>query len=196
MVSRMATMILGLLSEGERHGYDLVREMGERGMLRWTRASKVGVYKALARLQEQGYLTSWTEKEGNLPEKRIYAITAAGGERLRDLLYSLCSSREPIRLDTAVGIAFIDRLETGEALEALRQRREFLAAQSARLARESGLLEGLADEMFLEILKRERTTYREELRWLDGIIAKIEGGGASKRGPGRSRKGRAAGGKR
>ncbi len=181
MVSRVETLILGLLCEGERHGYDLVREMGERGMLRWTRASKVGVYKALARLQEEGCLTSWTEREKNLPEKRVYAITACGEDKLCDLVYSLCSSQEPLRLDTAVGMAFLSRLEPREAVEALQQRREFLASQARRLARESDLLQGLADEMFLDILERERLAYREELRWLGRIIARIEGGGAPAR---------------
>jgi DNA-binding PadR family transcriptional regulator len=188
MVSRMATMILGVLSEGERHGYDLVREMGDRGMLRWARVSKVGVYKALVRLQEEGYLTSWTEREGKQPQKRVYAITAAGEERLRDLLYALCSSREPLRMDTAIGIAFIGLLEPEEAVEALRQRREFLAAQAARLGKERDLLKGLADEMFLDILAREQSTYREESRWLGGIIARIEGGNVRKRAAGHSRK--------
>lgn len=175
MVSRVATMVLGMLSEGERHGYDIVRELGDRGMLRWTSASKVGIYKALARLQEEGCLTSWTEKDGNLPEKRVYAITALGEERLRDHVYSLCASREPLRMEGAVGMAFLDRLERGDALEALRQRRESLSRQAGRLDREAKLLKGLAKETRLDILSRERSAYREEMRWLDGIIARIEG---------------------
>ena len=191
MISRMAVMILGLLSEAERHGYDLLREMDERGMLRWSRASKVGVYKALARLQEGGYLTSWTEKDGNLPEKRVYAITAAGEEKLQDLVYSLCSSREPLRLDTAAGLAFIGCLESGEAAEALHMRRDFLAAQAVRLSREKKLLEGLADDMLLDILARERNMYREELRWLGAIIARIEGEKQASGDAGDSRKNRA-----
>lgn len=190
MVSTLTAMILGLLSEGERHGYDLLRYMEERGMLRWTRASKVGVYKALARLEEEGCLASWTEKEGNLPQRRVYAITAAGEARLQDLLYSLCSSREPLRLDAAVGVAFLSRLEPGEACGALRQRREFLAGQAKRLAREREMMKGFADDTFLDILTREQSMYREELRWLGRIIARIENEGADARAPGSMRRSR------
>jgi len=178
VASTLTAMVLGLLSEGERHGYDLMRDMEERGMLRWARASKVGVYKALARLEEEGSLTSWTEKEGNLPERRVYAITAAGEDRLRDLVYSLCSSREPLRMDMAVGVAFLHRLEPGEALDSMRRRREFLASQAKRLAREGDLLRGLSADLFLEILSRERAMYRSELRWLDRIISIMEREGA------------------
>jgi len=177
VISRVSAMILGVLSERERHGYDLLREMGDRGMLRWASASKVGIYKALARLQEQGYLTSWTERDGNLPEKRVYAITAAGEEGLRDMVYSLCSSNEPIRQDIAIGLAFIDHLGQQEAREALQQRCEFLKAQERRLGRERGLLKGLASEMILDIMGREQASYREELRWLKAVIGRIESGG-------------------
>ncbi len=175
LASRVAVMVLGLLSEGERHGYGIARELEERGMLRWSKASKVGIYKALARLQEEGCLTSWREKEGRQPERRVYALTAAGEERLRELVFTLCASREPLRLESAVGVAFIDLLERGDALEALRQRKEFLSRQSRRLASEAELLQGLAAERHLDVLARERSAYRSELRWLEGIISAIEG---------------------
>jgi DNA-binding PadR family transcriptional regulator len=177
MVSKVATMVLGLLAEGERHGYVLLREMDERGMLRWTRVSRVAVYKALARLEAEGYLTSWTEKEGNLPARRVYAITSSGRERLRDLVYSMCASQEPLRFDMPVGIAFIACLEKEEAKDALLARIAFLETQARRLRREKDILEGLVDGIFLDILAHEQSAYRGELRWLRKIIDRIEGDG-------------------
>lgn len=173
-------MILGLLAEGERHGYELLREMEERGLLRWTRASRVSVYKNLARLEEEGCLVSWREKDGNLPERIVYGITAEGERRLKEMLYDLCSSREPLRMDYAVGAAFLERLEAGEAREALEARREFLRGQIKRLAREREMLAGLDDEVLQSIREREIGAYREELRWLDRLEASL-GGRAGKR---------------
>jgi DNA-binding PadR family transcriptional regulator len=181
MVSKISTLVLGLLAEGERHGYELIKEMDERGMLRWTHVSKVAVYKALARLEEEGCLTSWTEKAGNLPEKRIYAITAMGEERLRDLVYSICASREPLRSDTSVGLAFISRLNAMEARSALEARLDFLKAELERLRKEGDILKGLTDDIFMDILDREISAYREEVRWLSGIISRMDGGGSSSR---------------
>ncbi|MBN2025908.1 MAG: helix-turn-helix transcriptional regulator [Actinobacteria bacterium] len=178
MVSKVATMVLGLLAEGERHGYVLLREMEERGMRRWTRVSKVAVYKALARLEAEGCLTSWTEKEGNLPEKRVYALTSLGRDRLKDLVYSLCASEEPLRLDTPVGIAFITCLGN-EAKDALLARIAFLERQARRLRRERDMLEDIADGIFLDILAHEQSLYRGESRWLRRIVARIEDEGLS-----------------
>lgn len=169
--SRIAAMILGLLAEGEKHGYELLREMEERGLLRWTRASRVAVYKNLARLEEQGCLVSWREKGGNMPERIVYGITAEGERRLKDTVYDLCSSREPLRLDYAVGAAFIGRLGEDEAREALESRKEFLRAQLKRLLREREMLEGLADGALEAVREREIAAYREELRWLERLMA-------------------------
>jgi DNA-binding PadR family transcriptional regulator len=166
-------MVLGLLMEGERHGYELVREMEERGMLRWTRASKVAVYKALARLEEDGCLTSWTEKLGGAPEKRVYAITAEGEERLRDLVHSLCSSQEPLRFEISVGLAFIQYLDQEETKDALERRLRYVQGQLKHLGREREIMEGLADDLSLEILRHELAAYREEARWLTRIIDKM-----------------------
>ncbi len=179
MVSSVATMVLGLLAEGERHGYDLLREMEERGMSRRTRVSKVAVYKALARMEREGCLISWTEREGNLPEKRIYAITSEGRERLKEMVYSICSNQEPLRLDMSAGIAFLSCLDREEATDALQARMSFLATELKRLRRERDIMHGIADDIFMDILAREQSAYRAELRWLRGIVDRIGGSGST-----------------
>ncbi len=174
MVSRISVMILGLLMEGERHGYDLFREMGERGMLRWTSASKVAVYKSLANLEREGCLTSWVEKSGNTPERRIYAVTAQGEERLHDQVYDICTSQEPIRLETSIGLAFIAHLSLEEARDALESRLRYIEGQVRRLTRERDIMEGLAGDMFAEILEHELAVYKGEARWLKRVAGKMD----------------------
>ncbi|WP_287152752.1 PadR family transcriptional regulator [Candidatus Solincola tengchongensis] len=175
MTSRIETMVLGLLAERERHGYDLLREMEERGFLRWCPASKVAVYKVLARLEEKGYLTSWMEREGNMPEKRVYALTADGEERLRDVVHAACSEEEPLRLDYAVGAAFLERLSVDEAVDALESRRSFLEKSARRLSSQRGLLEGVASPLELLILEHEIDLYRRESKWVSRLLEELRG---------------------
>ncbi len=179
--SKIAAMILAILSEGEKHGYELLREMEERGLLRWSRVSRVSVYKNLARLEGQGCLTSWREKDGNMPERVVYGITTEGENRLREMLFDLCSSREPLRMDYAVGAAFIHLLGKEEALEALGQRREFLRAQLKRLTREREMLEGVGGGTMDTVREREIAAYREELRWLERVASDVEANGLARR---------------
>jgi DNA-binding PadR family transcriptional regulator len=172
LVSRVSVMILGLLMEEERHGYDLVKEMGERGMLRWTGASKVAVYKSLASLEREGCLVSWVEKSGNSPERRVYTVTVQGEERLRDLVYDLCSSQEHIRFETSIGLTFITYLKEEEAREALERRLQYIEEQVRRLARERDIMEGLDGDMYTEILEHELAVYKGEARWLKLLAGK------------------------
>ncbi|MBC7247747.1 MAG: PadR family transcriptional regulator [Actinobacteria bacterium] len=198
MTSRVETIVLGLLAEGERHGYDLIRHMEERGFLRWTGVSKVAVYKALARLEREGSLASWPEKDSNMPERRVFGITAEGLERLRDAVYALCAEEEPLRMHSAVGPAFLSALPPSEAREALERRLSFLEAQAKRIADERELLEGVAEETHLLILDHELRLYRVEASWLSLIIDKIDSGtGTAEAGTGgRRRRGKDAEGER
>ncbi len=175
LVSQVELVVLGLLMEGERHGYDLVREMDERGLRRWTHVSKIAVYKALARLEERGCLTSWTERPGSAPEKRVYAVTSQGEERLRDLLFSLCSSRDYLRLDICAGLAFLRHLGREDAREALEARISFLDGEARRLGREMRMMRGLHEDPWPEILKHELAAYREEARFLARILSRMDG---------------------
>ncbi|MDY6793959.1 MAG: PadR family transcriptional regulator [Actinomycetota bacterium] len=175
MVSRVDVMILGLLKEEARHGYDLVREMEQRGLMRWAPASKVAVYKALPRLEERGFLTSWMEKDRSMPEKRVYALTVDGEEKLLDMLYALCSSQESLRLDLGVGLAFVAGMDGEEAVEALEKRRGYLREWERRLSSELDILKGITDDIYTSIIEHEISMYRKEAAWINDIIVTISG---------------------
>jgi len=72
---RMA--ILSLLSEGPKHGYQLMKEMSERsgGLYK---ASAGSVYPTLQQLEDEDLVTS--DQQGG---KRVYRITAAGRRELQ-----------------------------------------------------------------------------------------------------------------
>jgi transcriptional regulator len=70
-------LILSLLDEQARHGYDIARRIEQRsgGTLHFTLAS---LYATLYRLEEQGFLRGrWVEKIGQR-RRRYYRITEPG----------------------------------------------------------------------------------------------------------------------
>ena len=62
--------ILEILAEGPRHGYDVMKELGNRGT---GRPSAGSVYPTLQLLEDEGFVTS-----ESVDGKRIYTITDAG----------------------------------------------------------------------------------------------------------------------
>ncbi|MCS6800435.1 MAG: PadR family transcriptional regulator [Chloroflexota bacterium] len=71
-------VILDLLSEKPRHGYDIIRALEDR-FAGWYTPSPGAVYPTLQLLEDLGYVTV-TQQDG----KKVYAITDAGRAFLRD----------------------------------------------------------------------------------------------------------------
>src|SRR5689334_22473158 len=72
--------ILLLLSEEPGYGYRLVKELRE---FHFGRVDRPSVYRALAQLEADSLVESWTEaaKAGNA--RRVYGLTAQGEQALR-----------------------------------------------------------------------------------------------------------------
>jgi DNA-binding PadR family transcriptional regulator len=71
--------VLGLLSFGERSGYDL-KKAAEAGVVYMWTAAKSQVYAVLPRLVEKGYATAKHVRQDRLPDKQVYRITRSGEE--------------------------------------------------------------------------------------------------------------------
>ena len=74
--------VLGLLSSGERSGYDLKKQAEVGVGYVWT-AAKSHIYAVLPRLVAGGYATVRHVEQGRRPDKQVYKITRHGREAFR-----------------------------------------------------------------------------------------------------------------
>ena len=74
--------VLGLLSSGERSGYDLKKQAEVGVGYVWT-AAKSHIYAVLPRLAAGGYATVRHVEQGPRPDKQVYKITRHGREAFR-----------------------------------------------------------------------------------------------------------------
>lgn len=92
--------ILGYLSSGPGSGYDLVQQLD--GGLGWFwAASHSQIYPELRRLEAAGLIDGTATTVGERLEKRVYSLTDAGSEELRDWTASKPEyrpNRDPERL--------------------------------------------------------------------------------------------------
>lgn len=75
--------ILAVLVDQPCSGYDL-RKRFEGSVGFFWRASFQQIYRELAKLEEQGLLQSQSVQQENRPDKKIYSVTAAGEQYMRD----------------------------------------------------------------------------------------------------------------
>ncbi len=85
MKSYQELVILGLLKEGPKHGYQ-IKKLLKNVLGVFTSFESTSIYYPLKNLEEKGYLKKETSQEGLRPQKYIYKITPKGEERLNKLL--------------------------------------------------------------------------------------------------------------
>jgi DNA-binding PadR family transcriptional regulator len=77
--------VLGLLTHGERSGYELDK-LARRSIGYFWRPAKSKIYAILPRLVERGLANSKPVAQERRPDKQLYSITPAGEEALRGWL--------------------------------------------------------------------------------------------------------------
>ena len=98
-VTATEVAVLGLLADGERSGYDLLRSAEQSVGFFWTPA-KTQLYAVLRKLVENGFATSRVVRQSDRPDKTLYRLTDAGLERLRAGLEQVHSTvnKNPLEL--------------------------------------------------------------------------------------------------
>lgn len=175
-------LLLGLLRQHEMHGYELIGFI-EGPMNTCTDLKKPTAYFLLDKMAGEGWVVAHTEREGNRPARRVFRITPAGEAEFQRLLRENLAAFDQPAFTNDIGVAFMDALEPGVALQLLRVRRELLRsrlAEAERAPAHPGATQLLVDHQ-LHFLK-------SELTWLDQVIERV----ATQPGPVKRRASRAA----
>ena len=113
-------VLLGLLSRGQQHGYDLKRE--HDALFPAAKELAFGqVYAALGRLQDKGFVEEAARERVDGPDRTAYRLTDAGRDELASWLATVEPLPEPLRPPGNV-----HRREVGQ----IRQQRRVHAAQA------------------------------------------------------------------
>ena len=116
-MNRYDLVLLGLIDEKERSGYDIITEIRVRELDRWAKISTSTVYNRLTTLQKNGSILGRAEKDGNRPERVMYSITEKGKETLRkEVLNHLTGFNDDPR---TLGFAFLYGAENKELIRTL-----------------------------------------------------------------------------
>lgn len=114
-------VLLGLLCEGPKHGYEM-KKLIEEDLGRFMELSSGPIYYGLKNLEARGLVTKTIGQHGRRPEKHIYKITDKGRKEFRNLLHRnfLTLHRPFHNLD--LSLYFLKFLEPPEVLKMIRER--------------------------------------------------------------------------
>ena len=165
--------VLTLVAERPRHGYEIERVIEERGMREWTEIGFSSIYYLLKKLGREGLIEGQLEAAKRGPARKVYRLTPAGRVAARAGVMEALSVPHHCYPPLQLGLANLPSVPPAEALAALRQHRDALIEQLARLQarRESQQpLPHSVDAMF----DHSVTMIQAEKGWIEKFIAQIE----------------------
>ena len=124
-------LLLGLVAEMPRHGYELEQVIEARGMREWTRIGFSSIYFVLGKLEKAGLVAA--EKPSGPKARKAYSITGAGHEALARQSLAALGAARPAYGPVMMGMLHWPHLAEDDALGALRLRGKAVAAETARL---------------------------------------------------------------
>ena len=107
-------VVLGALMSGARHGYEIMQFLGSALDATW-RLSTSQLYVLLKRLEEEGYLESFSETQGARPPKRIFDLTGQGRKAFLDWLSTPVEHVRDFRMEFLCKMFFFDSLSLAGA---------------------------------------------------------------------------------
>ena len=168
MSSDADIVVLSLLAEQPRHGYDLDRVIEQRGYRQWTSLAFSSVYYLLKRLSERGLLEP---DEGSQGRRTVFRVTEAGRRELRQAAGERLLTPAPPSAGVLPALNAYSRLDD-PALAALLARRA--EALLGRLDELRALRAQVDEEHALAIFDYEILRQEADLTWTRSLLKKVD----------------------
>ena len=168
MSSDADIVVLSLLAERPRHGYDLDRVIEQRGYRQWTSLAFSSVYYLLKRLSERGLLEP---DEGTQGRRTVFRVTEAGRRELRQAAGERVLAPAPPSAGVLPALNAYSRLDDPALAALLAQRAEALLG---RLDELRALRAQVDEEHALAIFDYEILRQEADLAWTRSLLKKAD----------------------
>lgn len=168
MSSDADIVVLSLLAEQPRHGYDLDWVIEQRGYRQWTSLAFSSVYYLLKRLSERGLLEP---DEGSQGRRTVFRVTEAGRRELRQAAGERVLAPAPPSAGVLPALNAYSRLDDPALMALLAQRAEALLG---RLDELRALRAQVDEEHALAIFDYEILRQEADLAWTRSLLKKAD----------------------
>ena len=172
MLSKISTLILGVLYEKERNPYEITKLLKNINLRNWFNIADSTVYATINSLKKQGLINGESTKEGNFPEKTVYTITPEGEFELHNTISNYIEKTDPDGSKFDIGIILLHHLSKDEVLQKLKNKLENLESSTYQIKTQIINLERERTVAFtgLLMLKHRLFMAETEIRTIKEII--------------------------
>ena len=182
-MSKVDLVILGLLIEQGRHGYDILQELDRRHMKNWVGVSTPAIYKGLARLEAKRMLSAHAESGSRHPDRTVYRVTESGRDHFHSLMREAVGEPQHVFFNLMTGVGFAHLEQRDVLIEHLRSRREkltpileWLESNGEQVTQLSSVADDII-QFYVDLIKLEIDwidRFRERIagiqRWPEGVL--------------------------
>ncbi len=168
-----ALLLLGVLMEGDKHGYE-IKQLVDSRLSRVTDISSGTIYYTLKKLEKKRLVTRSRMREGNRPERRVYSITGEGKKYFQDLLAQSFRQMDETYYVFDMGFYFLRFADLEQVLEAVQDK---MASQEQFLMALRTLEEenpGRWPFAYRALVQRGRMLAETNLKWYQEVAQEIE----------------------
>jgi len=130
----LALAVLSYLTQQPMHPYELSRTLRDHGDARSIKFNHGSLYMVVGQLAKAGFIVEQgTTRDGQRPERTVYALTDAGRHELRDWLRELVEQPQHEYPHFVAALSLIAALPPSEVVELLGRRLGRLAEQRTEI---------------------------------------------------------------
>lgn len=172
MLSKISTLILGVLYEKERNPYEITKMLKDLKLRKWFNVADSTVYATINNLKKQDLIDGTSSKEGRFPEKTVYSITAEGEFELHNTISSYLEKNDPDGSKFDIAILLLHHLSRDEVLQKLKVKLENLESSTFEIKSQIINLERDRTVAFTGLLMLKHRLYmaETEIRTIKEII--------------------------
>jgi DNA-binding PadR family transcriptional regulator len=130
----LALAVLSYLTQGPKHPYELGRTLRDHGDARSIKFNHGSLYMVVQQLARAGLIVEQeTTREGQRPERTVYALTDAGRQELRDWLDELVGVPQYEYPHFVAALSLIGALRPSRVVDLLGRRLQRLTQERAEI---------------------------------------------------------------
>lgn len=165
--------LLGFVRRQPLHGYEIVQRLRATAALGLTWGwQQSQIYADLARLEQEGYLTSTLEAQGARPPRKIFQLTEAGAAAIADWIVTPVAHGRDFELEFPVKLYFAQQDSRATARMLVARQHEVCQGWLADLR--AGDQAGAAESTYGALVLQFRSSQIETIRaWLETCAAQL-----------------------
>lgn len=164
-------VLLSLVAEYPRHGYELEKVIEERGMRNWTEIAFSSIYFLLNKLVKDGFIAAHTQPAaGRGPAKKVFTILPAGLDALKQGVREGLANASPGDRSFLLGLSCLPMLPRDEVLSALNKRLSALNSRRVELLNHPALTQPGFPQHVTAMFTYSLSLLNAEMDWLTAYI--------------------------